>query len=178
MTTRSALWRTLVATVVAVLAGTLMSAPAAQAAPLYYQIKNGDHGLCLDGNTGNNNPVYVWGCVGAVNQRWTFEFVGNEGYARIRNAKTQLCLRVQGGVHYNAPLINGPCGNTWDAWWKGIDMVDGGSVDYYKLTPYYLRGQYCINAPNGVNGTAVGIEGCFAVPYPRYTNRWTWSRVA
>ena len=164
------------ATVVAVLAGTLMTVPPAQAAPLYYQIKNGEHGLCLDGNTGNGNPVYVWDCVGARNQRWTFEFVGNEGYARIRNAKTNLCLRVQGGVHYDAPLINGPCGDTWDAWWKGIDMIDAGTYDYYHLTPYYLRGVYCINAPNGVNGTAVGIERCFFPPRP--TNYWTWMRTA
>ncbi len=171
---KSTLWRMLVATMVAIVAGTFVSAPVAQAAPPRYQIFNGDHGLCLDGNSGNGGGVYVWTCVGARNQFWYFDFIGNEGYARIRNAKTGLCLRVQGGVHHNAPLVNGDCGNTWDAWWKGIDMIDTSTFDYYKLTPYYLRGQYCINAPSNVNGTAVGIEGCFAVPRPKSTHYWTW----
>jgi hypothetical protein len=175
MKTNSALWRTLVATVVAVLTGTLIGAPAAHAAPRIYEIENAMHRWqCLDGVLGNGNPVYIWQCIPeARNQKWTFEFVGNEGFARIRNRKTQMCLRVQNGVHYSAPLVSGPCDNSWDALWKGIAMRTEG-YDWYKLTPYYLSGLYCINAPSGVNGSPVGIELCDSIPFSRPTNYWTW----
>jgi hypothetical protein len=161
---------------VAVMAGSLLSPPVAQAAdPPRYRIKSFGHaGYCLDGNSGNGGGVYIWSCVNAKNQYWYFDFIGSEGFARIRNAKTGLCLRVQGGVAYPSPIVNGDCGNTWDAWWKGIDVLQH-SRDYYRLTPYYMRGSYCINAPNRGNGFGTINDRCLGLPDPySFSNYWTW----
>ena len=159
---------------VAVLAGTLLSAQVAEAAGPRYRIKMLGYNYCLDGNSGNGGGVYIWTCVNAKNQYWYFDFIGSEGYARIRNEKTQKCLRVQGGVGYPAPIVNGDCGNTWDAWWRGIDVVHL-SRDYYRLTPYYMAGRHCLHAPNVGNGFGTMNDPCFlSDPTANY---WTWEVV-
>lgn len=158
---------------VAMMAGSLLSPPVAQAAGPRYRIINlRQPHLCLDGNSGNGGGVYTWSCVNATNQYWYFDFIGSEGFARIRNAKTGKCLRVQGGVAYPSPIVNGDCGNTWDAWWKGIEMIDS-DPDWYRLTPYYMRGSYCLNAPNVGNGFGTINDPCLGLPDP-YSNYWTW----
>ncbi|MET9002698.1 RICIN domain-containing protein [Amycolatopsis sp. NPDC004169] len=170
------LWHTIPLMVVAALVGSLLSASDAGAAGPRYRIKSWYLGsaYCLDGNSGNGGGVYTWSCVNASNQYWYFDFIGSEGYARIRNAKTGLCLHVQGGVAYPALIVNGACNDTWDAWWKGIDRMQDGA-DYYRLTPYYMRGSYCLNVPSSGNGVGTMNDACFHnEPHP-YSNYWTWS---
>jgi hypothetical protein len=169
---RLRLWRAIAVIAVAVLAGSLLSPPVAQAAGPRYRISNLYSQQCLDGNSGNGGGVYMWDCVNASNQYWYFDFIGSEGFARIRNAKTGKCLRVQGGVAYPSPIVNGDCGNTWDAWWKGIEMRPLVR-HWYRLTPYYMRGSYCLNAPNAGNGFGTSNDPCLGQPHPD-TNYWTW----
>jgi hypothetical protein len=155
---------------------TFAFAPAAQAAGPRYRIVNMRHNLCLDGNVPTGG-VYVWTCVNASNQYWYFDFI-NANFARIRNAKTGKCLGVQGGVHYSAPIISGPCGDSWDAWWEGFNRV-GQSTHWYQLAPYYLRYRYCIDAPSFQVGSAVYSNGCqvYSVTHPPPTDYWTWQPV-
>jgi hypothetical protein len=169
----SKVWRAIAVVAVAVLAGSLLSAPVAQAAPTRYRIMNFSY-YCLDGNSGNGGGVYLWACVNATNQYWYFDHIG-DGFYRIRNAKTRLCLRVQGGVSHPAPIVNGDCGNTWDAWWKPISKITYG-IDWYRLTPYYMVGRHCLNAPNDGNGFGTFNDPCLGLPDP-YTNYWTWEPV-
>jgi hypothetical protein len=170
----SRLWRVLVLTVAAVTATAVLAAPEAYAAGSRWRIFDRASGkLCLDGGSGSGGGTYVWSCVNASNQYWYFDPAGPANYYRIRNAKSGKCLRVQGGVHASAPVYNGDCGNTWDAWWVGVDReTDSDGRDWYHLTPYYVAGQYCLNATGTANGNAVWIDPCFG---PLWTNLWSWS---
>jgi hypothetical protein len=148
-------------------------ARAAQAAGPRYRIINFATGKCLDGNSGSGGGVYMWNCVNAGNQYWYFDFIDGT-LAFIRNHKTGLCLRVQGGVHGRATVINGSCSVDWDAHWSGINRrtFPNDSRHWYQLSPRYLMNRYCLESINsGTNGTGTFIEICSPQILPSY---WTW----
>lgn len=148
-------------------------ARAAQAAGPRYRIINLATGKCLDGNAGSGGGVYMWTCVNAGNQYWYFDFIDGT-LAFIRNHKTGLCLRVQGGVHGRANVINGSCSVDWDAHWSGINRrtFPSDSRHWYQLSPRYLMNRYCLESINsGANGTGAFIEICSPQILPSY---WTW----
>jgi len=78
-----------------------------------------------------------WECISTTtfNQRWFFEFT-TDGYAKIRNQNSGLCINVSGGSTANgAAIIQWGC-NFWsgnDEWKGTLVYTDQFGIDYYQL---------------------------------------------
>ncbi|KAJ3221425.1 hypothetical protein HDU81_010643 [Chytriomyces hyalinus] len=82
-------------------------------------IRSSAQGLCLESsgvdNTGNGNPVQVWVCTGALNQKW--DMIGS----MLRNRRAQKCIDNTAGILDNGnPLQLWDCttGNSHQVWTK------------------------------------------------------------
>ena len=88
--------------------------PQAQAGvvPGYYQVVNHQTGECLDvwgASTAHAANVGVWPCVGADNQQWRLQSVG-DGFYQIRVLHTDMCLDVAyRNTDNNADVVQATC---------------------------------------------------------------------
>lgn len=150
--------------VVAVVLGVVLT-PAAPALAAYsgpYQIKFEHSGKCLDlyqNDADNGIKVQQWTCASRSStnrnhQQWVFEWVGDDGGARIRKWDTDFCLNSDGGNGARVYLFS--CGASMV--WKGNKM-HGGPPDWYQMTGY---GQFCIDMPHSsqADGQALQLWSC------------------
>ncbi|MFE6747406.1 RICIN domain-containing protein [Kitasatospora purpeofusca] len=134
-------------------------ASTASAAGNYYFLKSvNSANECLAvgaGNTNNGAGVIQWDCVaGAAEQYWSLnalptKVVGGETYYHIVNLHstavrgTPMCLAVPGGTTaWNTQLMQWPCGDWNDHWWK--------------LVPNPQRGGWGLK---NLNGLCAGVGG-------------------
>ncbi|KAJ3233202.1 hypothetical protein HDU77_000718, partial [Chytriomyces hyalinus] len=82
-------------------------------------IRSSAHSLCLESSgvdsTGNGNPVQVWVCTGALNQKWGM--IGSQ----LRNRRALKCMDNTAGILDNGnPLQLWDCttGNSHQVWTK------------------------------------------------------------
>ena len=112
--------------------------PQAQASvsPGYYQVVNHQTGECLDvwgASTGHAANVGVWRCVGADNQQWRLQYVG-DGFYQLRVLHTDMCLDVAYRGYYDgADVVQATCADpslatSYNQQWRKADV--GG---YYQL---------------------------------------------
>ncbi|PBC92418.1 ricin-type beta-trefoil lectin protein [Streptomyces sp. Ag82_O1-15] len=81
---------------------------ASSASSVVGYIKNRHSGKCLTvhgASKANNARVDQYTCVGAANQRWTFEWTGGWSYA-LRNAHSGKCLTVHGASKAKGAAID------------------------------------------------------------------------
>jgi hypothetical protein len=126
--------------------------------------------MCLDNPGPSTANVWIdqWYCVsGATNELWYFDFVGTEGWARIRNAYSGKCLNVEGASLANgARIIQYPCLGTFpNELWKGPEMLfqieygPGDVRDFYQL--HAKHSNMCLhiqNASTSLNAKMVQYE--------------------
>jgi Ricin-type beta-trefoil lectin domain len=124
--------------VFAALASLLALAPPAQAGvvPGYVQVVNHQTEECLDvwgASTAHAANVGVWRCIGAENQQWRFEDLGN-GFYRVRVLHTDMCLDVAYRGYYDgADVVQATCADptlstSYNQQWRRAHL--GG---YYQL---------------------------------------------
>ena len=80
--------------------------------PGYYQVVNHQTGECLDvwgASTAHAANVGVWRCVGADNQQWRLQYVG-DGFYQLRVLHTDMCLDVAYRGYYDgADVVQATC---------------------------------------------------------------------
>lgn len=117
-------------------------ASTASAAGTYYFVKNANSANeCMAvgaASTNNGAGVIQWDCVYAADEQWwsTDEFPGKVAadgiYYHFVNLNsttkrgTPMCLAVPGGTRaWNTQLMQWPCGDWNDHWWKWVSTPDG-----------------------------------------------------
>ncbi|GIF14208.1 hypothetical protein Ate01nite_42400 [Actinoplanes teichomyceticus] len=157
-------------TVIATIAVLVQPPQAAQAA-VRWRIENYYYaGRCADGNSGAGGQAYIWSCVRATNQYFYFEPI--EGYWRMRNVKTGLCLGSNGTAGFS-PIYNLPCDGNWATHWAMHLMTSSGGRDYYTIQPRYLPAfTNCFTPSGGTNGVGLFMDTCVSEP-----DYWTWYQV-
>ncbi|MEU8526854.1 MULTISPECIES: RICIN domain-containing protein [Streptomyces] len=106
---------TLAAASLAMVGGSLVTAPTASAASFSGRFINVATDLCMDGsgNAGPGAAVIQWGCNGGANQRW-YASTDSRGRQTIRNAASGLCLDRHDDTRMGATLILWYCNDKWN----------------------------------------------------------------
>jgi hypothetical protein len=153
-----------------ILAVTAMaSATAAEGAGTVGYVKNRHSGKCLTvhgASKANNASVDQYKCVGAANQRWTFEWAGGMTYA-LRNVHSGKCLTVHGASEAKgARLDQYTCVSAFNQSF----VVDIASEANTQLKPRHARGK-CLDVQGGskANNASVIQWSCNGRPNQRWS---------
>ncbi|GGP83850.1 RICIN domain-containing protein [Streptomyces melanogenes] len=117
-------------------------ASTASATGTYYFLKNANSSKCMAvgaASANNGAGVIQWDCTyGGTEQYWSFnqlpsKVVNGETYYHVVNSNstavrgTPMCLAVPGGTTaWNTQLMQWPCGDWNDHWWKLVRNPDQG----------------------------------------------------
>ncbi|MFF1476656.1 RICIN domain-containing protein [Streptomyces sp. NPDC058301] len=151
-------------------------ASTASATGTYYFLKNANSSKCLAvgaASANNGAGVIQWDCTyGATEQYWSLnqlpsKVVNGETYYHVVNSNstavrgTAMCLAVPGGTTaWNTQLMQWPCGDWNDHWWKLVPNPAYGGWELKNLNGLCAA----VGAGSKVSGAPVIQWGCTAGP--------------
>jgi Ricin-type beta-trefoil lectin domain-like len=160
-------WR-ITGALIAALAAAVIGPASAQANAYNLEFKNLGTGLCMSVAYNDSPdwgyPVVQATCWGGVNQHWDFTRSWLDGrgvrWGHIVNRETGLCLAVRGGSHTSGVgLMEWPCGNWADHWWRIQPAMYAGSIPAYHLVNMIAKpsGPLCAAIPGGTHAAGASV---------------------